>query len=187
MSAFRLSTRYAKSLIELALERNQLEEVNNDMKYLQEVIKQSRDFRLLLKSPVVNVELKNKIFEELFGQKVSVITMTFLRLMIKKRREEYLTDVICEFIEAYNKHKKITRVFFTTAVPVDEEVLNRLRKLFMDDSGASQIELHTNVDEDIIGGYIFKYEDKMFDGSIRRQLEKMDDSFLINPYIKKFI
>ena len=118
MSEFRLATRYAKSLIELAMEKNQLTEVNNDIRFLQAIIKSSGPFRALLKNPIVNADIKNKIIALVLDQKVATITSTFITLLVNKRREEYLSAVINEFINQYNEHKNITPVYFTTAVPV---------------------------------------------------------------------
>ncbi|MBA3649789.1 MAG: ATP synthase F1 subunit delta [Chitinophagales bacterium] len=186
MSEYRLASRYAKSLIDLAIEKDQLENVNKDVRYVASLIKEVKEFGLLLKSPIVNTETKNKIFSQLFDGKLDIILQTFLKLLIKKKREQYLPSVIEEFILAYNKYNKITPVYFTTAIPLEPETLNRLRELFVSGSESSNLEVHTEVDENIIGGFIFKYEDKMIDGSIRHQLSKMDDLFVENPYLRKY-
>src|SRR4051794_4196703 len=129
MSVFRLSSRYAKSLFSMAVEKGQLEEVNNDMRSLQQTIKNSRELLVLLKSPVVVPDKKNVILEKIFGSSFNVITMTFLKLVVNKRREEYLPAVADEFINLYNKHKEITHVQVTTAVKMDEAMLTKLKEL----------------------------------------------------------
>ena len=187
MSEFRLATRYAKSLIELAMEKNQLTEVNNDIRFLQAIIKSSGPFRALLKNPIVNADIKNKIIALVLDQKVATITSTFITLLVNKRREEYLSAVINEFINQYNEHKNITPVYFTTAVPVDQSVLDKLRELFIKRSGVSDIELNTKIDPNIVGGFIFRFQDRLYDASIRRQLEQVDDQFVSNPYFGKFL
>jgi F-type H+-transporting ATPase subunit delta len=86
----RLAGRYAKSLIDLAVERNQLEVVYKDMEYLQAVCKASREFVTLLKSPVIPIEKKNKAITAVTSGKVSELTAAFNKLLVNKNREFYL-------------------------------------------------------------------------------------------------
>ena len=68
----RLASRYAKSLIDLALEKGELERIFEDMKWLQQVIKGSRDFGNLLRSPIIKADAKEKIVEAIIGNKASL-------------------------------------------------------------------------------------------------------------------
>src|SRR5450432_3955241 len=103
----RLATRYAKSLIDLAIEKDQLENVFADMQWLQAVCKSNRDFVNVLKSPVITGDKKEKIIEAVTGGRVGEITKAFIRLMIRKSRESYLPEVITAFIHQYKINKNI--------------------------------------------------------------------------------
>ncbi len=83
----RLAGRYAKSLIDLAVERNQLEEAYKDMQYIQAVCKASREFVVLLKSPVIPAEKKNNALTAVTKGKISELTAAFNKLLISKNRE----------------------------------------------------------------------------------------------------
>ena len=74
MQSPRLAGRYAKSLIDLSQEKGQLETVYKDMQYLQQVVRQSRDFVVLMKSPVIKADKKNAILEAVSKDKVSELT-----------------------------------------------------------------------------------------------------------------
>lgn len=185
MSAYRLSNRYAKSLLELAIEKNQLEEVNRDVRFAHDLIQSNHQLQLLLKSPIIHPDQKNKIADKLFGGSFSEITKLFFQLIISKRREEYLQEVLKEFINQYNEYKNITPVYLTTAIPVSDEVRDSIVSFALNEDSMKNIEMHTTVDDSIIGGFVLKYKDKMFDASVHRQLEKMDDAFLTNPYVSK--
>jgi F-type H+-transporting ATPase subunit delta len=83
----RLATRYAKSLIDLAQEKGQLEVVYDDMKYLQAICKSNRDFVNLLKSPVIKADKKNTIITAVIANsKLSELTTSFIKLMVNKNR-----------------------------------------------------------------------------------------------------
>ena len=185
MSEFRLATRYAKSLIDIAQQQSKLEAIYGDMLLLRKVIKSSRDFLLMLRNPIIHPDKKIKVIEQLFRDKVDLITFSFMKLVIQKGREAFLPEVVESFITQYNKLKKIIIVKFTSAVPVDEELVSRVRKLVEAKTGFTNIELETKVVPDIIGGYILQYEDQMYDASILRHLEVLDDNFLSNIYMKR--
>src|SRR5215470_14200370 len=124
----RLASRYAKSLVDLALEKGELEKVFADMQWLQQVIKGSRDFANLLRSPIIKVDKKEKIVEAIIGSRVTNITSLFVNLLISKGRETNLPEIITSFISQYKEHKNIYPVKLTTAAPINES----LKKTFID-------------------------------------------------------
>src|SRR5882762_5320283 len=110
----RLAGRYAKSLIDLAIEKNQLTAVYNDMLFLQEACKVSKEFVVLLKSPIIKADKKGKVLDAITGGKISVITATFNKLLLQKGREFYLPEIITAFIAQYKENKGIHTVKLTT-------------------------------------------------------------------------
>lgn len=181
----RLAGRYAKSLIDLAIEKNQLEAVYNDMLFLQSVCKNSRQFVSILKSPVIVTEKKEAVLEAVTKGKVSEMTAGFNRLLIRKSREANLPEIINAFIEQYKKHKQIYSIKLTTAMPVSEElkqsIINKLRQ----ESSMQNIELTTEIKEDIIGGFVLQVGDSLVDASIAYDLNAIRKQFLNNDFIYK--
>lgn len=186
MSAFRLSARYAKSLLDLAIEKNQLNEIASDIRYFNEVLKNSHELVLLFRNPIIHADKKQKIVDLLFGGRFNKITTAFFNLVISKHREEYLPEFTAEFISQYNRFNKITVVTVTAAVQVDEPILNKIRTLLKEHASITNIEFKTRVDDSLVGGYMLQYDDKMFDSTILRSLEILDNNFLDNSYIKKY-
>ncbi len=80
MKGTKVAGRYATALLELAIEQNKIEQVSADMKYLLEANNETRDFQLLLDSPIVNATKKIAIFEEVFGQ-FEELSMSFVKLI----------------------------------------------------------------------------------------------------------
>src|SRR6185369_12893704 len=103
----RLASRYSKSIMDLALEKGELEKVFADMQWLQQVIKASRDFGNLLRSPIVKPDKKQKIVEAIIGSSVTNITSLFVNLLIAKGRETNLPEIITSFVSQYKEHKNI--------------------------------------------------------------------------------
>jgi F-type H+-transporting ATPase subunit delta len=76
-------------------------------------------------------------------------------------------------------------VRITTPVPINEALVNRLTTLVKKKTGLQNIELDSKIDPDIIGGYILQFEDKLYDASVSRNLEVLDDNFKSNIYVKR--
>lgn len=86
MIASKITTRYAKSLLDLAIETNQLKECYNDLLSVETLCSDSSDFTLMLKSPIINTSKKLSIIKSLFEQKLSNITYLFIELITKKKK-----------------------------------------------------------------------------------------------------
>lgn len=181
----RLAARYAKSLIDLATEQNRLEDVYHDMMLLQAVCKANRDFVNLLKSPVVTPDKKESVLHAATSGKVTELTAAFNRLLIKKGREAVLPEIVNAFIEQYKVQKDIHVVKLTTAVPVSEEVKEAIISKVQSLTPMKTIELNTEVQENIIGGFLLEVGDTLVDASIAYDLNKIRSQFLNNDFIYK--
>ncbi len=186
MSATRIASRYAKSILDLSIETGKLEDVLTDMRMIDKAIDNNREFYLMLKSPIVNGDKKMDVVLKVFHDKISEITENFISILMRKNRESWLPEIIDEFIKQYNQHKNITRVKIITAQAISPEmqtvILNKLRAT----AGLKEIELTTAIDDTLIGGYILQWEDNLIDNSISRGLAILKDEFDNNDYVRKF-
>ena len=181
----RLAIRYAKSLLDLAQEKGQLEEVFSDMKLLNNICQTNREFANVLKSPIIKEDKKNKIIESVTAGRISVLTASFIKLLGAKSRESNLPEIIPAFIEQYNVVKGIHKVKLTTAVEISEELKNNFINSIRASEGIKNIELEASVDESLVGGFVLEMEGKKADASIRRDLIDVQKQFMNNDYIQK--
>ena len=181
----RLASRYAKSLIDLAIERGQVEKIFEDMQWLQAVCKGNRDFVNVLRSPIINADTKKKIVAAVTAGKVSELVSAFNDLLITKGRESNLPEIISAFISAYKEHKNIKTVKLTTASTVSESMKSAIVAQVKKTSGFQNIELEEKVDENIIGGFVLQVGDKMIDASIAYDLRTIAKQFENNDFIYK--
>lgn len=181
----RLAGRYAKSLLDLAVETKQLDVVYNDMKYLQAVIKASKEFANLLKSPVIPAATKAKALTAVTGKNVSDLTAKFNNLLVSKTRENVLPEIVESFIDQYNHLNGIHKIKLTTAFPVSEDVKEAIQNKIKRDTDIQNIELQSVVREEIIGGFILEYDNNLVDASIRRDLKDVKKQFDDNIYVQK--
>jgi F-type H+-transporting ATPase subunit delta len=155
------------------------------MLFLQMLCKESRDFLVLLRSPVVKADKKIAIVEAVTKGKINDLTGAFNRLLINKGRESYLPEIITSFIDQYKKQKGIHTIKLTTAVPITEEVKAQFISQVQKQTNMSNIDLKTSVDEEIIGGFVLEIGDQLVDASILYDLNKVKSQFLKNDFIYK--
>ncbi|MCY7309318.1 MAG: ATP synthase F1 subunit delta [Chitinophagaceae bacterium] len=181
----RLATRYAKSLIDLAIEKGELEKVFADMQWLNGVCKSNRDFVNLLRSPIIQGDTKKKILEAVTAGNISEMTAAFNRLLITKGRESNLPEISQAFIAAYKEKKNIQTIKLTTATPISDAVRNAIIGQIKQSAGFQNVELEEKVDADIIGGFVLQAGDKLIDASISYDLKAIAKQFENNDFIYK--
>jgi len=185
MSANRLAGRYAKALLGLAIEQGQLDSVYKDIEGFSKALNQ-REFKLLIKSPIVNSDKKKSILTRIFGNGWNKITSSFVNILMRKRREFYLPEIAEEFTKQYKAHQKIATAILTTATPVDDATLQDVKNIVLKQTGMKSVELTTEVDASLIGGFVLKFGDKLYDTSIAHKLEKLSKQFDSNKYVRSF-
>ncbi len=184
MSVQRVATRYAKSLIDLARDNNKLDRIKEDVMGFLEVAK-NRDFKMCLQSPIINTGTKTKIFRELFDGKVDQVTMAFFNIILNKGRESYLPEIASEFIEQYKAINHISTIRLVTATEVDAKTIDAIRQKFeAAGSTRSNVEIIHTVDPTLIGGFLVEFDDKLYDASVKYQLEQVKKQFTGNLHIQ---
>jgi F-type H+-transporting ATPase subunit delta len=181
----RLAARYAKSLIDISVEQNQLEKVKEEVAFVLDVAEKSKEFKRLFKSPIVPGDKKLAVMKALGGDKFTPIMNGFIRLLVAKGRENVLPEIMTAFMEQYRKLNGIHRISITTAHPMSEEMRKGLLQKLHADAGIDKVELTEIVREEIIGGYIVEYDNKLVDASIQRDLRDIKRQFYSNDYIYK--
>ena len=177
---------YAKALFAFALERNVIETVYKDMQTLASLCKSNRDFLLMLKSPILKTEKKQKIMIAVFGNSLSEVSMGFLKIITAKRRESLVPDMAVSFIELYKEYKGILTTYVKTAVPLTDELRKEILEVMSKETKGS-IDLVEEIKEELIGGFVLQWHDKQYDASILNQVNKMRKGMAnINLYKKEF-
>lgn len=169
--------RYAKSLIDLSTEQNALEEIKNDMVFFESVVDDNSELEAILKNPIVPLDKKAGILNDVFGSKVHQITNSFLKLVVNKGRSAILFDTAKQFIAQYNEIKGIVTAEVTSAIALTDASKTEIIALVKKELGANQVIVKEKVDEKLIGGFILKVGDKQFDASISSGLGKLKKEF----------
>jgi F-type H+-transporting ATPase subunit delta len=184
MSEIRIASRYAKSLLTLAVERGSLEETRKDIDLFIKVCEENRDFVLLLRNPIVQKSKKSTIINEIFSDKVSELTLAFLSIIVRKGREKFLPQIAEAFITLYNEHKGIIKAEVTTTFALTEDLRNEVKKVVREISGKT-VSLTEVIDESIIGGFIIKVGDRQIEDTISSKLNVLRREMTQNHYEKQ--
>jgi len=182
----RLAGRYAKSLLDLATEQNQVDAVYADMKWLHSVCKSNPDFVAVLSSPVIKPTAKAKIIESISKERVSVLTTAFIQLLVRKAREINLPEIVTGFIDQFNTLRNIHKVKITTAEPISNDMMESIMKnVRATVTDSKTFEIETQVKSELIGGFLLETGGTLVDASILRDLKDIQKQFMNNDYLHK--
>lgn len=182
-SETRVASRYAKSLLDLAVEKGVLEEVHNDMLLFNKTVVENRQFELLLKNPIVRNDKKKSVLRALYTGRIHMMTGKFMEIISSKNREDHLPEIAIEFLRQYRAKKGISRAEVVTTFPLTPELRERFKLLVAEITG-NRVELLEKIDPTLIGGYVLRVGDRQIDESIRTKLEELEAEFKENPYVR---
>jgi F-type H+-transporting ATPase subunit delta len=181
----RLAGRYAKSLLDLATEQNQVDAVCADMKWLHSVCKSNRDFVVVLNSPIIKPLIKAQIIRSVTDGRVSKLTTAFIELLVKKAREINLPEIVMAYIDQFNKLRDIHKVKITTADPISDEIQQSIMANVKAIAGTHTYEVETQINEELIGGFLLETDGILVDASILRDLKDVQKQFMNNDYLHR--
>lgn len=176
MANVRVARRYAEALMSGAAERRLLDTIAADLESLSQTLQASREFELFLRSPVISKEKKRTVLEEMFARKLHEVTVSFLKLLAEKGREDLLRDILTECFRLRDEQLGIVGVEIKAAGELTKEQTQQIQKKF---EGLTQknVRLAFSIDKQLKGGFLARVGDTVFDGSVKRQLELLRERF----------
>ncbi len=174
-----VSMRYAKALMEYAKSTGTEDEVYAEVRMLTRSFEKHPDLRAALENPILSIREKfTLICTAAVGDATAGRELTrFITLVLRNRRESFLQYICLSFLDLYRKDKHIGIAKLITAVPVSRDVWERIRNSASHLLHA-EMELQTEVDPAIEGGFIFDVNDFRLDASIATQLKKVKKQFI---------
>ncbi len=177
MNAGLISRRYAKALYEYALGRNEEQALYQRMQTLSSMLRDIPKLRDTLSSPVVPVKYKQEILREAAGRAPEQSYLDFIGLILKNNRESMLYDITLSYQTYYRRRKNISIVHLTSAGPMSEEMLTRIRRQ-VEKRTRGEVEFSAYTDPAVGGGFIFQLNDMRLDASVRGQLARLKRQLL---------
>ncbi|MCB0738606.1 MAG: ATP synthase F1 subunit delta [Bacteroidetes bacterium] len=172
-SNYRITSRYAKALIDLAKERNQLAEIKKDADLVVATCDEVRALDVLFKNPIILPQKKLAVAEKVFKGKISDISFKFIEVIVRKNRSPLIFEVFQKLVEQYKTYNNQTDAVLVTASTASDALNKRVSDMVANATG-KEIDLKNKVDEDLIGGFQIQFEGLMFDASVKSQLKKLE-------------
>ena len=177
MSIYNVSSRYAKALVEISLEKGNFEKIGEDVELIYNSLNGSKELRSVLGSPIIREEKKISILDEIFQSHVSPEIMNFMKFIVSKKREDMLIDIMRRFIDLKNDRMNILEVMVESSSDLSVEQKKSMEENLKSKTG-KDVKLSFKTDENIIGGFRLRLKDTVIDASVKHQLELLRKSFL---------
>jgi F-type H+-transporting ATPase subunit delta len=168
---------YAEALFEAARERDELEQVLEDLKDFVGALVESEELHLFFYGGQIPEHEKRRAIDALTEGMV-LSTRNFLKVLSDNGREEILEEVLRRYDELVKEHLGRVEVEVTTAVELSEEESGRIKERLGSILEGREVILQTRVNPDLLGGAIFRFGGRMVDGSVRGQLESLREEML---------
>ena len=175
MSNSRAAIRYAKAILDLAVDQKATETVENDMRSIIATLSESSELTGMLASPVVKSEVKKNSLKEIFSGSHQ-ITEGLINILIDNKRVDLLDDVAKKFIILNEALKGKGVAVVTTAVPLTPELEHKVLAKVTELTG-NEVTIENKIDESIIGGFVLRVGDLQYDASIANKLNSLKREF----------
>lgn len=167
-----IARNYAEALFDLAQREESLEAYGEALDQVAALLDETPELRLFLQTPRVEAAEKKKVFRTALEGRIPDHVLHFLLVVIDRRRQRLVAEMATAYRELVDEHLGRTQVDVSVARPLGDEegdfVQNRLSSIL----GKEAIP-HVRVRPELLGGIVFRSGDTIFDGSVRRQLQRI--------------
>ncbi len=176
MSISAISRRYARALVEMGSERKMVEQYGEELGRVNAVLGQFDSLRLLMESPTFAPEKKTALLADLEKTlDISEGMRNFLGLLLAKDRLRYLPQIESDYRAFADELSGIVRARIATASGMSDAQKEGI-KAAMERQTGKKIELSSTVDPSLLGGIQVEIAGKVFDGSLKTQLRRIEET-----------
>jgi F-type H+-transporting ATPase subunit delta len=167
-----ISMRYARALLKGSTDAKVEEQVYQEMQTLAESYVQVPELRKTIDNPMIEKSTKTALLEAAAGGKVSDMTRNFIKLILDEGREKMTQFMANSYLTLYRQQKNIISGKLTTAVPVSSDMEKKMQKMVESRTNGT-VEFSTEVNPEILGGFILEYDTYRLDTSVKSQLKNI--------------
>ena len=165
-------TGYANGIFELAKAEEELERIENELFTIAQTLDDSPELRSTLTDPQLPMEKKQALIDDLIGSRASSLSVDLVQLIVSQGRASELSDIARALVKAAAASRDKAVAEIRSAVPLDEETIERLAAALGRATGKS-VEVRVVVDESVIGGVVARVGDIVIDGSLARRVDSL--------------
>jgi F-type H+-transporting ATPase subunit delta len=157
----------------LAQSSNLSEKFGEDIRSLLSLLEGSEDLRQFLGNPLVKPDAKKAVIQQIAGDEMNPLMHSFLKLLVDKGRIVFLEGIGKQYLARLRELNQTVLAEVTSAVPLSDAQQQTVREKVQAMTSASQVEIETKIDADLIGGVIIKVGSQVIDASLRGQLRRL--------------
>jgi F-type H+-transporting ATPase subunit delta len=166
-----IATVYARSLFEVATERDKLDDVRGQIGQFADALQDNHDLQVYFFSPYFSTEEKCDGLGNLLDGADEAVS-NFLELLVEKHRMPVIFRMRRRFDEMWAEENRQLDVTLTSAVELDPEVVERVGAE-IERQTDRKVQLRSQVDGDLLGGLVLQVGNMVLDASIRNRLERL--------------
>ena len=167
-----ISVRYARALLKSATDQKLEEKVYQEMMTIAKSYLEVPQLRQTIDNPMLSKDKKQMLLLTAVGEKPSELTKSFIQLVLKEDRENVMQFMANSYITLFRKQKNVIRGKLTTAAHVSAQTEQKMRQMVESKTNGT-VEFETEVNPDIIGGFILEYDTYRMDASVKTQLNNI--------------
>lgn len=177
MSNSIVAKRYASALFQIAKEQNIITAVEEELRAVREVLQYNNDLKVVMKSSKLSIEKKKEFLKAAFAT-VNVYVLNTLLLLIDRHRENEMVEVVNQFIHLANEEMGIAEAKVYSVRPLTESEREAISAVFAAKIGKKSLQIENFVDSDLLGGIVLRIGNRIYDGSLRGKLNRLQRKLL---------
>lgn len=182
MANLQVASRYAKALLQLAIEQGVVNRIYEDMLLFDKVCTENKLLLSTLQNPIILSHKKLAILQALFAHKVHALTLRLLQIATQKNREALLPTIKDCFLAQYNHYQGIKRASITTTFPLSSDLIAYFKTLVQSIAPCKKVVLVQHIKQAILGGFILQVDDKQLDESLITKLNWLKKRCITSGY-----
>ena len=164
-----ISVRYARALLKSSTDAKIEDSVYKDMQILAKSYIDVPELRFTIDNPMLSKDSKENLLVTAAGGNVCELTKNFISLVLKEGREGIMQFMANSYITLYRKQKNVIRGKLITAAAVSDDTEQKMRQMVESNTNGT-VEFETEVEPDLIGGFILEYDTYRMDASVKSKL-----------------
>ncbi len=167
-----ISVRYARALLKSATEQKLDDAVYQEMQLLAKSYVDVQQLRQTIDNPMLSKDKKEALLLTAVGGEPTPLTRAFISLVLREDRESVMQFIANSYVTLYRQQKNIIRGRLITAARVSPETEKKMRQMVESKTNGT-VEFESEVNPDIIGGFILEYDTYRMDASVKSKLNSI--------------
>ena len=173
-----ISKTYGDALLEIAGEENKVDLLLEEVTAVMAILKDNPEFSKLMNNPRISVDEKQTVMSNVFEGRISKELMGFFSMIVNKGRYDHIDEILTYFQDEVKKIKGIGVAYVTTPLELSDTQKKNVEKKLLETAGFKQMEMHYDIDTELVGGMRIRIGDRVVDSSIHTKILKMQQDMM---------